>query len=36
MSNTKLTRKHEETLNTIPLLEPPLFFAPLHLGEGLF
>jgi hypothetical protein len=23
-------------LNTIPLGEPPLFFAPLHLGEGFF
>jgi hypothetical protein len=36
LSNTKLTRKHEETMNTITLGEPPLFFAPLHLGEGFF
>jgi hypothetical protein len=31
-----LTRKHEETLKSIPLLEPPLLFAALHLGEGIF
>jgi hypothetical protein len=31
-----LTRKHEEKLKSITLLEPPLLFATLHLGEGFF
>jgi hypothetical protein len=31
-----LTRNHEEKLKSIPLLEPPLLFAALHLGEGFF
>jgi hypothetical protein len=32
----KSTRKHEETLKSIPLLEPSLLFVALHLGEVLF
>jgi hypothetical protein len=31
-----LTRNHEEKLKSIPLLEPPLLFVALHLGEGFF